>query len=147
MSAPKPFPTRPVSGGGSCPPLSTVLHPNQSASSQTDFSTADNRAPVPHSGFEGKIVVMEQLPKGTKDLPEQWAQYLLRQPETGMDYQVVRIELTDGGAFDDVIIIHSHIIASVRGHSAIPFEPGSIVRIDVTHNKWDWNSKPDSKSG
>jgi hypothetical protein len=71
-------------------------------------------------------------------LPEQWSTFLLGQPETGMDYQVVSVTLRDGRVIQDVVIVHHSIVSEVRGHSEIPFDPADITQIEVTHRKWDF---------
>jgi hypothetical protein len=69
-------------------------------------------------------------------LPEHWSKFLLAQPETGMDYQVVAITLRDVRVIQDVAIAHHPIVAEVRGHADIPFDPADITDIEVTHWKW-----------
>lgn len=71
-------------------------------------------------------------------LPQQWAEFLHKQPETGMDYQTVTVTLRDGRAFDDVAIIHSCYIGEVRGHDVVPFSPDEIASIKLTHSKWEF---------
>jgi hypothetical protein len=71
-------------------------------------------------------------------LPEHWSKFLLTQPETGMDYQVVAVTLRDGRVIQDVAIVHHSIVSKVRGHSEIPFDPAGITQIEVTHRKWDF---------
>ena len=71
-------------------------------------------------------------------LPEHWSKFLLSQPETGMDYQVVAITLRDGRVIPDVAIVHHSIVCEVRGHSDIAFHPADITHIEVTHRKWDF---------
>ena len=71
-------------------------------------------------------------------LPEHWSKFLLSQPETGMDYQVVAIKLRDGRVIPDVAIVHHSIISEVHDHSDIPFDPADITDIEVTHRKWDF---------
>jgi len=71
-------------------------------------------------------------------LPENWSKFLLSQPETGMDYQVVAITLRDGRVIPDVAIVHHSIVSQVRGHSDIPFDSADIAHIEVTHQKWDF---------
>lgn len=75
-------------------------------------------------------------------LPARWSEYLQKQPETGMDYHVVSVKLADGSEFDDVTIIHCSIVGEVRGHSGTPFDPESIVQMEVTHNKWQFGTSP-----
>jgi hypothetical protein len=69
-------------------------------------------------------------------LPEHRSKFLLTQPETGMDYQVVAITLRDGRVINDVAVIHHSVVSEVRGHSNIPFDPADITQIEVTHGKW-----------
>jgi hypothetical protein len=71
-------------------------------------------------------------------LPEHWSKFLLAQPETGMDYQIVTVTLRDGRLIEDVAVIHHSLISSVRGHAAISFDPAEIADIKVTHRKWDF---------
>ena len=81
-----------------------------------------------------------------KTLPKKWSEYLLSEPETGMDYHVVRVILPDGQTFEDVAIIHCSIIGEVRGLNEVPFEPENIVEMEVTHNKWRFRCRlPDFK--
>ena len=44
-------------------------------------------------------------------LSERWCKFLLAQPETGMDYQVVAVTLRDGSVIEDVAVIHHSIVA------------------------------------
>ena len=74
----------------------------------------------------------------TPRLPERWIKFLVKQPETGMTYQVVDITLRDGRVVRDVAIIQSELVGEVRGHAEIPFDPADIADIKVTHNKWDF---------
>jgi hypothetical protein len=55
-----------------------------------------------------------------------------------MDYQVVAVTLRDGRVIPNVAIVHHSIIAEVRGHADIPFDPSDITQIEVTHRKWDF---------
>ena len=71
-------------------------------------------------------------------LPEHWSKFLLKQPETGMTYQIVDVTLRDGRIVRDVAIIQSELVGEVRGNAEIPFDPADIVDIKVTHNKWDF---------
>ena len=72
----------------------------------------------------------------TPRLPQHWAEFLHKLPETGMDYQTVSVTLQDGRRFDDVAIVHSNYIGEVRGHDGVPFQPDEIADIRLTHNKW-----------
>jgi hypothetical protein len=70
-------------------------------------------------------------------LSEKWAPQLMSQPETGMGYQVVTVELLDGRHFEQVVV-DSGYITKIRGHSDIPFREDEIASLTVTHQKWDW---------
>jgi hypothetical protein len=73
-------------------------------------------------------------------LPAQWSQYLIKQPETGMGYQIVDIELKDGRIIKNVAIIQSSIIGEIKDNiGPIPFNPEDIIKINITHNKWKFN--------
>jgi len=80
----------------------------------------------------------------TPRLPEHWIQFLARQPETGMTYQIVDITLRDGRVVRDVAIVGSSLVGEVRGHRDIPFDPADITHIEVTHNKWDFQRERQS---
>jgi hypothetical protein len=71
-------------------------------------------------------------------LGEHWSKFLLAQPETGMDYQVVAVTLRDGRVIPDVAVVHHSIVAEVRGRADIPFDPADITHIEVTHREWDF---------
>jgi hypothetical protein len=77
----------------------------------------------------------------TPRLPEHWSKFLLKQPETGMTYQIVDVTLRDGRTVRDVAIIQSELVGGVRGHAEIPFDPADIVDIKVTQNKWDFQKE------
>ena len=55
-----------------------------------------------------------------------------------MGYQVVAVTLRDGRRVEDVAIIQSSIIGEVRGHPDIPFEPGDITAVELTHRRWEF---------
>ena len=74
-------------------------------------------------------------------LPERWSQFLLKQPEIGMTYQIVDVTLRDGRVVRDFAIIQSELIGEVRGRSDIPFDPAEIVDMKVTHKKWDFQKE------
>jgi hypothetical protein len=74
----------------------------------------------------------------TATLPEHWSKFLLTQPETGMDYQIVAVTLRDGRVIEDVAIAGASIISEVRGYTEIPFDPPDITHIEVTHRKWNF---------
>jgi hypothetical protein len=73
-----------------------------------------------------------------KTLPKVWSEFLAKNPETGMGYQVVSVTLRDGRKIEDVAIIQSSEIAKVRGHREIPFEPNDIIDMKLTHRRWQF---------
>lgn len=73
-------------------------------------------------------------------VPTQFVEYLSRQPETGMGYYVVSVELHDGRRFEQCVISGGYI-TQVRGQREVPFNEAEIKRITVTHKKWDFNSE------
>jgi hypothetical protein len=74
-------------------------------------------------------------------LPEHWSQFFSRQPETGMDYQIVDLTLRDGRIIRDVAIVGSSLIGEARGQPDVRFDPADITHIEVTHNKSDFHSQ------
>jgi len=71
-------------------------------------------------------------------LPDEWCDYLVSQPETGMGYWVVSLRLRDGRQLDRVVI-HSGYITQVYGHAEPPLDPAEISELWVTHDKWKFN--------
>ncbi|MGD0546445.1 MAG: hypothetical protein ABR991_01290 [Terracidiphilus sp.] len=67
-------------------------------------------------------------------LSDKWAKNLVSQPETGMGYQIVTVYLKDGRHFEKVTIVGG-TLASVHGHSKVPFEEPDIEKIVVTHEQ------------
>lgn len=68
----------------------------------------------------------------TLELSDKWAPVLIRQPETGMGYQVTTVILKDGQQFSKVTIAGG-IITCVAGYNDIPFREDDIDDIVVTH--------------
>ena len=68
----------------------------------------------------------------TLELSDKWAPVLIRQPETGMGYQVTTIILKDGRRFSNVTIAGG-AVTCVNGYSDIPFREDDIADIVVTH--------------
>ncbi|MFN2624314.1 MAG: hypothetical protein ABR611_15880 [Chthoniobacterales bacterium] len=66
-------------------------------------------------------------------LPHHWTQFLSRQPETGMTFQIVDVTLRDGRIVRDVVIVRGALVAGVSGRSDIPFDPADITNIEVKH--------------
>ena len=48
-----------------------------------------------------------------------------------MDYQIVSVTLRDGRLVEDIVIVHHSLVAEVRGHAHIPFDPAEITNIKV----------------
>jgi hypothetical protein len=65
-----------------------------------------------------------------KELPKSWSDRLVKQPESGMGYQIVTVTLRDGRKFE-AAVTESHILGSVRGCTDIPFDVEEIVGIEV----------------
>jgi hypothetical protein len=76
--------------------------------------------------------------KEIRKLPKRWAEFLFRQAETGMGYQVVTITLDDGTKIEDVAIVESEIIGEIRNQPEMTFDPERIASIEVTHRKWQF---------
>ena len=74
---------------------------------------------------------------------------LKQQPETGLGYQIVAVELRDGRHFDQVVTSEGCIIA-VRGHSEVPFEFDDVQSVSVNHKSWNfrtWTDKGKLRAG
>lgn len=71
---------------------------------------------------------------------KRFADYLRNQPETGMGYWVVTMHLKDGREFPQVVV-NGGVITRVRHHKKIPFVEKEIDRLEVTHDKWNWQSE------
>ncbi len=70
-------------------------------------------------------------------LSERWVRYLLQQPETGMGYQIARVVLNDGRAFERVVIM-GDTIHEVDRSPDIPFTEADIQDIKVRSGlEWD----------
>lgn len=67
-------------------------------------------------------------------LGERWAAVLLREPETGMGYQVATIELHDGRCFEDVIIVDG-AISGLPPKVAEHLTDADVASITVTHGR------------
>ena len=70
-------------------------------------------------------------------LSEKWAAFFRDQPETGMDYFVVSVFLTDGRRFDQAVV-SGGFLTRIRGLEVIPFPEEAIDYFIVTHAKWKW---------
>ena len=67
-------------------------------------------------------------------LSNKWAPILVSQPETGMNYQIASVFLTDGRRFDRVLITGGYI-TKVGESTDIPFRDEDIAQIVVNHGK------------
>ncbi len=79
---------------------------------------------------------MSNANENRKQLSEKWSEYLADQKETGMDYQTGDVVLSDGTLFRDVAFVGSALIGEVKGYEKIPFDPGLIAEIHLTHKRW-----------
>jgi hypothetical protein len=70
-------------------------------------------------------------------IPECFASALLRQPETGMDYQIATVTLNDGRIFPQAVL-SSGLITHIRGYTKVPFTSEEMASIAVTHDKWNF---------
>ena len=66
----------------------------------------------------------------TYQLPQNWRNFLIGKPETGMGYQVCDIHFRDGTVLKDIPVNNCEIF-----YSNTPVDTNDVVRIDVTHNK------------
>jgi hypothetical protein len=74
-----------------------------------------------------------------KPLPaDKWAEFLRRQPETGMGYWTGNVTLVDGRRFDEVIIDGGYL-AKIRGRTDIPFETDELEKIEIKATRWNWD--------
>lgn len=79
-------------------------------------------------------------------IPKELAENLKKAKETGIGYQVVSVELTDGRRFEQVLTSKGCII-EVRGHREIPFGPNDLASVRVNHKRWNfrgWSDAPRS---
>ncbi len=67
-------------------------------------------------------------------LSEKWGPRLVSQPESGMGYQIVTVQLSDGRTFENVTIVGG-IITSIDGQQDIPFSESEISDLIVTHSR------------
>ena len=67
-------------------------------------------------------------------LSSKWTESLVKQPETGMGYQVCTIHLKDGREFKQTVIFGGKV-AQIKGIEIAPFSEDEIEAISVTHDK------------
>lgn len=73
-------------------------------------------------------------------IPAEWLDYLLRQPESGMGYQIVSVRLKDGRHFKQVIAQNGYF-TQVRGYDELPFtQLDEIASVFVNHKRWNFRS-------
>jgi hypothetical protein len=70
-------------------------------------------------------------------IPRECVDYLKRDKETGIGYQVVSVNLKDGRCFDQVVASEGCII-QVRGYEEIPFTPEEVISVSVNHRRWNF---------
>jgi hypothetical protein len=78
---------------------------------------------------------VRQKPSMGLKLSDRWIEYLLGQPETGMGYYVVTLNLRDGRTIPRAVI-DSGYVTRVKDKAAIDFTADDIIGIEVTHDKW-----------
>ena len=73
-------------------------------------------------------------------LPQEWRDFLLAAGETGVGYQTGDVTLKDGTVFRDVGFGIAYL-GGIRGRKTgdIPFSAEDIAKIEITHNKWQWD--------
>lgn len=72
-------------------------------------------------------------------IPKEWADYLRRQRDTGLGYQVVSVNLKDGRRFDQVVASEGCVI-EVRGYSDVPFKQEEVASVQVNHRHWNFRA-------
>ncbi|HTQ62638.1 MAG TPA: hypothetical protein VMI32_20600 [Candidatus Solibacter sp.] len=77
-------------------------------------------------------------------IPDKCLAQLKKDRETGIGYQVVSVELTDGRRFDQVVASECCII-EVRGYAEIPFAPEDVASVEVNHKYWNFREKSDAR--
>jgi hypothetical protein len=70
-------------------------------------------------------------------IPNEWADSLKGQGDTGLGYQVVSVGLKDGWRFDPVVASESCVI-QVRGYGDVPFEMEEVASVQVNHRHWNF---------
>lgn len=70
-------------------------------------------------------------------IPNEWADSLRRQEETGLGYHVVSVSLRDGRRFDQVVASEGGVI-QVRGYSEVPFQQDEVASVHVNHRRWNF---------
>jgi hypothetical protein len=73
------------------------------------------------------------------------AEHLKNAEETGIGYQVVSVQLKDERFFEQVVISEGCII-EVRGYKEIPFTPGEVVSVHLTHKHWNFRDQSDTRA-
>jgi hypothetical protein len=61
--------------------------------------------------------------------------------QTGPDYQIISVELTDGTTFDPAVVSEGHVI-QVRGFREIPFAPEDVASVKLSHRRWNFRRDP-----
>jgi hypothetical protein len=69
-----------------------------------------------------------------KELPQKWIDYLLKQPESGMGYQIVTVTLREGQKFE-AAVSGGAILGCGSRAPGVPFDPADITGIEVVP---DW---------
>jgi hypothetical protein len=79
-------------------------------------------------------------------IPPETTKDLKNSAQTGPGYQIVSVELTDGRTFDPAVISEGHVI-QVRGFSEVPFAPGDVASVKLSHRRWNFRrDRPTSEA-
>jgi hypothetical protein len=78
-------------------------------------------------------------------IPNGFVDYLKRDTETGIGYQVVSVGLRDGRSFEQVSASEGCII-EVRGYMEIPFAADDIASVRVNHKRWNFRDGSDART-
>lgn len=90
------------------------------------------------------------MPRENIRLPESWIEKLVKQPESGMGHQVVRVSTFGGEVYENVMVTNCDTIIGIYGCDAVPFSVEEIKDIEVTHlqkpsgfdqKNWSFNKK------
>lgn len=77
-------------------------------------------------------------------IPKECQALLKQAAETGIGYQIVSVELSNGRSFDQVVVSEGCII-EVRGYREIPFSVDEVASISVNHNRWNFRDGSDAR--
>ena len=83
-----------------------------------------------------RLHMLQSSPEMIAELPLRWVAHLRDQPESGMTYQILTLVLNDGRRCERVPYCAGRIdLNGLPGFWEVPFEPGDITEIVVTHDR------------